>query len=150
MKKNIQIGIVATTISFFFIYVIIIALTNPLECVVCRNIILIAFSIYTLLMIGYWVYCVLCLLVCSGADRKVGILFLLSMILFFIILNSVSRHFEKRLWPFFGVRQYLAALFCMNWSRVGMKSPTQRVVGKEVFEKIGPVRLESGGMLGLM
>lgn len=96
MKKNIQIGIVATTISFFFIYVIIIALTNPLECVVCRNIILIAFSIYTLLMIGYWVYCVLCLLVCSGADRKVGILFLLSMILFFIIPPILNTGFLNK------------------------------------------------------
>lgn len=83
MKKNVSIGIILTTVFFSLSYILIIVFENPLVNIVSNNIITTIFSLYFLIMIGYWIYCILNLLLSATGGKYVGISFLFGMILFF-------------------------------------------------------------------
>lgn len=83
MKKNVSIGIILTTVFFSLSYILIIVFENPLVNIVSNNIITTIFSLYFLIMTGYWIYCILNLLLSATGGKYVGISFLFGMILFF-------------------------------------------------------------------
>lgn len=85
MKKYIQIGVSVVTLIYSLIYILIIALGNPLNNEDTKTIILMGFTLYFIIMIGYWMFCTLNLLL-SHTDRRItGLSFLFGIILFFVV-----------------------------------------------------------------
>lgn len=85
MNKIIRIWVIVATIIFSLIYIITIAFTNPLECYNSKEIILLNVSIYSIIMICYWIYCIFDMLIFESNNRKKGGFLLSGMLLFYTI-----------------------------------------------------------------
>lgn len=84
-KKYIQIGVIVITAIHSLIYILVTTLGNPLNNEDAKVIILTAFSLYFFIMTGYWIFCILNLLLSHTSRRIIGLSFLLGMILFFAV-----------------------------------------------------------------
>ena len=83
INKGISIGVVIATIAFSLIFVFATTFYNPLVCESCKNIILISYTIYFAIVLGYWIFFIINKLV--HGFEKWGIILLLGAVLFFII-----------------------------------------------------------------